>query len=700
LRIVRTTDRTWVKERPGRQPVQLAFVLPGAGWPANRRPTHDAKAFMAHAGPGRRAAADDPGVCPPALVGQLGLFLPPVRRLGDAEAARVLGRDVSGHAELGADVAAYATEHGLGHAWRNKVCRLLRLVLAARDADGETLVPEDILDGVRDLRPALREILRRSGQLAPRRRPVPRRPRPTPRPRSCRDCGCWGMRSLCSGCRSWRRSRGYPLGQCRRCRHSQLPLQDGLCRCCTIVLAEHGEQALHQPWTQLWFGGLFALRLKTRAGLLGYQPPHWRVRDRALAARPNPPPISAHLVDPRQGVLFDVRRDWSRIAAAPDLPTLTPGAAELLAAFRQQARQRRWNHENLRSADNALRFLLGWLGADAPIPEEDIRSLSSAVPWASARRALVFLTERDLVIPNPEREISADQRWIDTTLAALPAGLASDIRRWVAAMRGHGRRGRPPASVTVIRNYLGSALPVLVEWDRRGLALREITSDEIRTVLARHTGTAAQSLRTALRCIFGMLKQERVVFRDPTRGIKLAAVRNLPTPVPNDRLLGLIDRIDGAMGQLIAALVAVHALHTTEIRTLVLSDLDASAGTLIIYRASRRHTIYLEDFSHRLVLDWVRFRHHRWPMTTNPHLFLTDHTAYALGDPPIANTTITTVFRPLGLQPHQLRRDRILNEASVTADPIHLMRLFGISARTAMRYVHAAHPERRTSPHV
>jgi len=264
---------------------------------------------------------------------------------------------------------------------------------------------------------------------------------------------------LCSGCLGWRRSGAYPLGQCHRCRRSQLPLLDWLCRCCTIVLAEHGQQPLHQPWTQLWFGGPFALRLKTRAGLLGYQPPHWRARARALAASPDPPPISAHLVDPRQGVLFDVRRDWSRIGAAPDLPTLTPAAAELLAAFRRQARQCRWNHENLRSAENALKLLLGWLGADAPIPEEDIRSLSSAVSWASAHRALVFLTERELVIPNPEREISADQRWADITLTALPAGLASDLRRWVAAMRGHGRRGRRPATATVIRNYLSSALP-------------------------------------------------------------------------------------------------------------------------------------------------------------------------------------------------------------------------------------------------
>ena len=40
------------------------------------------------------------------------------------------------------------------------------------------------------------------------------------------------------------------------------------------------------------------------------------------------------------------------------------------------------------------------------------------------------------------------------------------------------------------------------------------------------------------------------------------------------------------------------------------------------------------------------------------------------------------------------RVDRILNEAQHTDDPLHLVRLFGLSPRTAMKYIHAAHPHR------
>jgi hypothetical protein len=47
--------------------------------------------------------------------------------------------------------------------------------------------------------------------------------------------------------------------------------------------------------------------------------------------------------------------------------------------------------------------------------------------------------------------------------------------------------------------------------------------------------------------------------------------------------------------------------------------------------------------------------------------------------------------------PSGLRQDRILDEARHTADPVHLIRVFGISDTTAMKYVYAAHPERRST---
>ncbi|MFD2422660.1 hypothetical protein [Amycolatopsis pigmentata] len=51
----------------------------------------------------------------------------------------------------------------------------------------------------------------------------------------------------------------------------------------------------------------------------------------------------------------------------------------------------------------------------------------------------------------------------------------------------------------------------------------------------------------------------------------------------------------------------------------------------------------------------------------------------------------------MGIHVTQLRQDRILDEARATTDPVRLVRVFGITVATAMRYVYAAHPERRST---
>lgn len=52
------------------------------------------------------------------------------------------------------------------------------------------------------------------------------------------------------------------------------------------------------------------------------------------------------------------------------------------------------------------------------------------------------------------------------------------------------------------------------------------------------------------------------------------------------------------------------------------------------------------------------------------------------------------MFRPTALTMNTLRQGRSRDEAFEVDDPLHLMRLFGVSAHTAMRYFTAAHPGR------
>ena len=151
----------------------------------------------------------------------------------------------------------------------------------------------------------------------------------------------------------------------------------------------HGADALTEPWTQLWLGGALAFTLRSLDGTLGYRPTHHRGRQRSAAERPAPPPVSPHLIDPAQEMLFEARRDWSciTIGSLGRLPSLTPSAQHLLEAFRRHGRERAWDSQVIRLATRSMRIVLAWVGADAPIPEADIRALSAVRPGTTARRS-------------------------------------------------------------------------------------------------------------------------------------------------------------------------------------------------------------------------------------------------------------------------------------------------------------------------
>jgi hypothetical protein len=152
------------------------------------------------------------------------------------------------------------------------------------------------------------------------------------------------------------------------------------------------------------------------------------------------------------------------------------------------------------------------------------------------------------------------------------------------------------------------------------------------------------------------------------------------------------------MDRLVVALVAVHALNNLELRGILLSDVDTARGKLTVRRRDRTHTIFLDELCLKLLLNWLTERQQRWPTGTNTHLLTAAPSVFALGDPAISHSTIAKIFRIVGVQAQHLRFDRLLDEATSTADPIHLMRVFGVCSATAMRYLHAAHPERGASP--
>jgi integrase len=163
-------------------------------------------------------------------------------------------------------------------------------------------------------------------------------------------------------------------------------------------------------------------------------------------------------------------------------------------------------------------------------------------------------------------------------------------------------------------------MPVLTGWASQYTSLREVTRYDIPAAVDARHGPVIQHCIVALRSLFRALRQERVIFRDPTRRISLPALARLPQPLPADRVAGLLDRAGGPAAQLAVALVGIHAVPVADLIRLQAADLDLAAGTLTIRQGYRHRIVYLDEVTAALASRWLRYRHRRWPVSRNPHL--------------------------------------------------------------------------------
>ncbi|CAM5521420.1 MULTISPECIES: site-specific integrase [Streptomyces] len=645
---------------------------------------------------------EPPAVLEPQMWGQLPLFTVP-RTLTQATVSAIVGRTVSGWEQAKPVLVEMAAEHGLSAGWHFKVAEMVRLALAVREAEGARLLPEALLRDLPANGDAVRLVLLRVGLLAPAPAPLrfsrtdqPARtpyitsPAPiAPRgPRQCRDCHAWisgdqraGFR--CDPCRHWREL--HSAGRCKRCGADGLPLRGGRRRSCHPYRLLDAARPGTSRATQL----VIALPAGVGGPVLPFavdQPP----------AGPEPY-VPAWHVSCGQEALFTWRRDWSPVLAqlrrrAPEEVPLTEAAGQLVQEFAQ--RRRHGQSPDNRKGIRTLTTLVYWLGADLVISERDVHDLAQLDRNLSAKPVCQFLRAHGLLRDDPELHQDADSAWIDTFVASLPGALASEVRTWVADLRSQGRREGEPRGYEGIRRYLTAVQPTLTAWAGAGVTtLREISHDQVETAVENLSGHGRRQLAICLRSLFRALKRKKVIFRNPARNLPVGDLKGIPRSVPSDRLTGLLDRAKTPLGRLVIALVAVHALPGTDIRTILTTDLNLARGTLEIRRGLLRHTLYLEELTHRLASEWLTYRYHRWPASTNPHLLVSQKTALDT-DQPAVSVSLLRLDLPKGLTLDGLRQDRILNEASETGDPLKLMRLFGITEQTAMRYVTAAHPER------
>ncbi|KIE24693.1 hypothetical protein LK08_23325 [Streptomyces sp. MUSC 125] len=630
--------------------------------------------------PSSPTVCDDPRVCPPQIPGQLSWAQLP-RTLTIEHAHRITDRSFPELPAVAAAVDQMAAERQLSEAWKRLALHLARLALASREAD-EQLVREQDIARLPELRGPMVELFRRAGLL--RRRPNrwhlalhPHAPAV-----SCEHCLSWSgtTAKLCSACKNW--NRFNDTGECRRC-HRVLPLSLGRCRRCRVVQLEQ-TLADAPVLDQLWFGGEIDIYANKTGRDLKTARRHQARR--ARAARRHWP---EHLIDPAQLELFPApERDWTAIRD-PGLLKITPEAQHLVDELDRLARAQSWSSATRKKSLRTLRVLLAWLGTDTPIPERDVYGAGSITEHYNTVRVAGFLQTKGLLAPDSQA-VGTDEASVHLWVGQAPAQFQADLRAWVSVLRGEGKRPSPAMPWNTIRGYMLHVVAVLPAWDHL-TSLNEVTEKEVKTAAVNY------SYLTGLRSLFRALRRERRIFRDPARNVHLTAPVRVPRPIPADRLKGLLDQVPGIKDKLALVLMAVYAVRPKQVAEIRLDDLNRSTGRLRIRRPNRLdHEIYLDDFALQLVKDWLIERHQRWPLSTNPYLIVSPITALHVDRPAVGPSNFKALRDRIGINPTQLRQDRFLDEARETADPIQLMRLFGITSHTAIHYVRTAYPERFT----
>ena len=486
---------------------------------------------------------------------------------------------------------------------------------------------------------------------------------------SCRDCHGWAVtrayRFRCEGCRGWLRN--FPeQGDCASCRR-QINLNAlGWCRLCwrQAAAARTQQRAItvleaNRHGQQLFLVDTFRQKRLPRSSAPS---PQAALSDRRIAHH--------------QLRLFEVPRDLRDIQKhplqGPDGGTLPAQLDELARGF---AASHGWSKTHRNAALRGLRVLLALQdGPAAAIRASDVTILGYL--GLRAQPVMEILSAAGLLIDDRRPAVL---NWFERQIADLPEPMTSEVRTWFETLH-QGRtsppRSRPRAEMTV-RIRIRSARPAMQAWAAQGhLSLREITRADVLAVLP-VAGSDRALMGTALRSLFSVLKRNRLVFTNPTTRLRTGRPEmRQPLPLELEPVLEAINSTRPERAAL-AVLTAFHAMRSGQLRDMHLTDL----------RDGRLHLpdrqIPLAPIVRDRISAWLDHRAQRWPGTVNPHLFINTQTA--VRTTAVSPQWINTV---LGISPHAVREDRILDEAIASGGDIRrLCDLFGLSITGAQRYV-------------
>ena len=480
---------------------------------------------------------------------------------------------------------------------------------------------------------------------------------------TCRSCLGWSTSietGRCRACRDFERHNATEA-PCRSCRRALSVNRFGRCRLCTVTRRD-SHTAGDPTWAEEP-GGRGGIQLFFADG-------DSRRRSRAPIAQAVPPASmyaagSSRVVQQRLFVSLDPER-------TPDAGPLGTVPYDLVTAVREFGDARGWTRPTTDGVTEAVLLLAGegsWSLTEPGVAE--LRRLR-----LPASRVREFLIEYGVEL--------ADDRagaWVDRHLDMVAPTMRAEVMAWVQVLDGRGTRRRPRLSGTV-RHYVAAAAPVITGWSHTHESLREITAEDVKVAVASLEGSHRVMTAVALRSLFKNLKSQRLIFTDPT--MALSPGRFPATPVIGldaaSRSL-LLSRLERPDHRLVVLLAGVHALSRGDIMRLRLDDIDLDSR-MITVRADRRP---LDGLVIDHVVAWLEVRRQRWPRSANPHLLVTQKSAYGLDS--VSTSYFKGVFASLPTTAAGLRADRLLGEAVESGgDVLRLVSLFGLSSSAAMRY--------------
>ena len=306
-------------------------------------------------------------------------------------------------------------------------------------------------------------------------------------------------------------------------------------------------------------------------------------------------------------------------------------------------------------------------------------------------RALDIGTDRVAEVLQEMGVLHDDRRpafedWLQRKLDGLAFGIRGDVESWLRTMRDGGPRSRP-RDLASVQNYMNHVRPVLLEWSARYDHLREVTRDDILAVLAVLHGSHRNNVLVGLRRLFTFCRKTRVIFRDPTRGIKVGEhPSGIVLPLDQSRSTRPSTAATTPVARLVLVLAAVHAARKGAI--IGCGSTTSTSGNRRLTIAGRRPPAGRPHPTDPAGL--ARPPPHPMADHRQPHLIINQHTAMGTG-PVTTRGHRSATLRGQAATLERLRVDRQLEEAlTLGPDPLHLAAVFGLDPKTAIRYAENA----------